>query len=51
MSVQTIINDNMSLEEKLAAIDNAMEQAVANAGTVSGGAVDPAELNMCIGCQ
>lgn len=49
--MNTIINEEMSLDEKLAAIDAAM--AVATVKTqVSGTApVDPADLFMCTGCQ
>lgn len=50
MNASLIITDDMSLEEKLAAIDKAMQQAV-TASSQSGGAVDPAEATMCIGCE
>lgn len=57
MNANTIINDEMSLEEKLAAIDQAManaqeqanEEAAAN-GTFAA-PLDPADLTMCEGCQ
>lgn len=57
MNASTIINDEMTLEEKLAAIDAAMlnaqaladEQASAN-GSISA-PLDPADLTMCEGCQ
>ena len=57
MNASTIINDEMTLEEKLAAIDAAMAnaQAVANDQAVANGSVaaplDPADLTMCEGCQ
>lgn len=48
----------MTLEEKLAAIDQAMaamagqtKQVVADDGTVSNVPLDPADLTMCEGCQ
>jgi hypothetical protein len=57
MNASTIINDQMTLEEKLAAIDAAMsvaqatadDQATAN-GTIAA-PLDPADLTMCEGCQ
>jgi hypothetical protein len=57
MNASTIIDDNMTLEEKLAAIDAAMasaqstadDQARAN-GQVAA-PLDPADLTMCEGCQ
>ena len=57
MNASTIISDDMTLEEKLAAIDAAMAGAVAAAASqtdASGNAMaplDPADLTMCIGCQ
>ena len=56
MNANAIISDEMSLDEKLAAIDAAMASAVANAqATSSNGQVvaplDPADLTMCLGCQ
>lgn len=56
-NANTIINDEMTLEEKLAAIDQAMmnaqeqanEEAAAN-GTVAA-PVDPQDFLMCEGCQ
>ena len=57
MNANQIINDNMTLEEKLSAIDAAMKaaQAVADDQAKSRGTVaapiDPAELTMCEGCQ
>lgn len=52
-----IISDNMTLEEKLAAIDQAMAnaQAQANEDAAANGTfaapLDPADLTMCEGCQ
>jgi len=57
MNASTIINDNMSLEEKLQAISDAMEQAqaAANEEAAARGEVaapiDPADLTQCEGCQ
>lgn len=57
MNASTIINDEMSLEEKLAAIDAAMAaaQAQANEDATASGMIaaplDPADLTMCEGCQ
>jgi len=57
MNASTIINEAMSLEEKLAAIDSAMAAAQAQANedaARSGGfaaPLDPADLTMCEGCQ
>ncbi len=64
MNANAIINEEMSLDEKLAAIDAAMTAAMANAsddaqqGTATGkfataaaAPVDPADMFMCIGCQ
>lgn len=56
MNANAIINDTMSLDEKLAAIDAAMATAVTNAQQTSGsGQVsvesDPADMFMCVGCQ
>jgi hypothetical protein len=57
MNANQILTDDMTLEEKLAAIDlamkNAQEQAneeAAKNGTVAA-PLDPAELTMCEGCQ
>jgi hypothetical protein len=57
MNASTIINDDMTLEEKLAAIDQAMQNAQAQAdedaqanGQISV-PLDPADLTMCEGCQ
>lgn len=57
MNANNIIDDNMTLDEKLAAIDQAMANAQesANEEAASRGQVaaplDPAELTMCEGCQ
>lgn len=57
MNASQILNDDMTLEEKLSAIDAAMaaaqEQAAEEAksrGTVAA-PLDPADLTMCEGCQ
>lgn len=57
MNASQIISDDMTLEEKLAAIDAAMASAQADAQNkaASSGAtfapLDPADLTMCEGCQ
>ena len=57
MNASTIINDNMTLDEKLAAIDAAMAAAQATAddqASQNGGVsapLDPQDLLMCEGCQ
>lgn len=57
MNANTIINDEMSLEEKLEAIELAMKNAQeqANEEAAKNGSVaaplDPADLTMCEGCQ
>lgn len=57
MNASTIINDEMTLEEKLAAIDAAMANAQAQAdeeakqnGQIAA-PIDPADATMCVGCQ
>ena len=57
MNANTIINDDMSLEEKLAAIDQAMKNAQEQAneeaaakGTTAA-PLDPQDLLMCDSCQ
>lgn len=57
MNASTIINDQMTLEEKLAAIDAAMAVAQQQAdedakatGSIAA-PLDPADLTMCEGCQ
>ncbi len=57
MNATTIINDEMTLEEKLAAIDAAMAnaQAVADEQAAASGSIaaplDPASLTICDGCE
>ena len=53
MNANTIINENMTLEEKLAAIDKAMENAQAEVKRSNPHAapLDPADLTTCEGCQ
>ena len=57
MNASQIISDDMTLEEKLAAIDAAMMTAVQSAQQASttddsaAAPVDPADLTMCFGCQ
>lgn len=57
MNASTIISDEMTLEEKLAAIDAAMANAQAQAdedAKASGqiaAPIDPADATMCFGCQ
>lgn len=57
MNANAIITDDMTLEEKLSAIDAAMASAMQQAqdDAKSQGAVvaplDPADLTMCQGCQ
>lgn len=57
MNASQIISDDMTLEEKLSAIEKAMEnaQALANDEAAKKGMVaaplDPADLTMCEGCQ
>lgn len=57
MNANTILNDTMSLDEKLAAIDAAMAAAQQQASEEAGSRglfaapLDPADLTMCEGCQ
>jgi hypothetical protein len=57
MNASTIINDQMTLEEKLAAIDSAMAAAQSKADdqAAASGSVaaplDPASLTICDGCE
>lgn len=55
MNANAIINDEMTLTEKLAAIDAAMANAQAEAvqknGNNASAPLDPADLTMCEGCQ
>ena len=57
MNASAIIDDTMTLEEKLAAIDAAMadaqtqaDQNAAAQGMIAA-PLDPADLTMCEGCQ
>ncbi len=52
MNSNAIINDNMTLEEKLQAISDAMEQAqqAAKNGQVAA-PIDPATFTICDGCE
>ncbi len=57
MNASSIITDDMTLEEKLSAIDAAMQaaQAVANDQAAAAGRVaapiDPASLTICDSCE
>lgn len=57
MNANAIIDDTMTLEEKLAAIDqamkNAQEQANEEAATrgQTAAPIDPASLTICDGCE
>ena len=57
MNASTIINDDMSLEEKLQAISDAIEQAQTTANQqaaargLNAAPVDPASLTICDGCE
>lgn len=57
MNANQIISDEMTLEEKLAAIDAAMAnaQALANEEAAANGQtaapLDPASLTICDGCE
>lgn len=56
MNASQIINDDMTLEEKLKAIADAVEQAQQSTvlATTNGqvfAPVDPADLTICHGCQ
>lgn len=55
MDASKFINDSMSLEEKLAAIDQAMKNGQQEFNRKNGRSidtpVDPADLTMCEGCQ
>lgn len=57
MNANQIISDEMTLEEKLAAIDKAMaaaqelaDEEAASKGTISA-PIDPASLTICDGCE
>ena len=53
MNANDIINDEMTLEEKLEAIDIAMQTAQVNHQKANPVAapLDPADLTQCEGCQ
>ena len=57
MNANNIISDDMTLEEKLSAIDQAMANAQAMAqekASASGASfapLDPADLTICDGCE
>jgi len=53
MNANEVVNDDMTLDEKLAAIDAAMEKAQVEAKKDNPNAapLDPADLTMCEGCQ
>jgi hypothetical protein len=57
MNANTIISDEMTLEEKLDAIEQAMKNAQAQANDeaaangMTAAPIDPADLTMCEGCQ
>lgn len=55
MNASKILSDNMTLEEKLAAIDAAMATAAVDFNRANGrpdnAPVDPGDLTQCEGCQ
>lgn len=53
MNANTIVNDEMTLEEKLKAIDIAMKIANGKytSKNPSAAPIDPADLTQCEGCQ
>lgn len=57
VNANTVIREDMSLDEKLAAIDAMMNDAVLaaqqadNSSSSVSAPVDPADLTMCLGCQ
>lgn len=55
MNANNVINDNMSLDEKLAAIDAAIQVAQTDYNIKNGrpldAPVDPADLTTCEGCE
>jgi hypothetical protein len=56
VNANTIISEEMSLDEKLAAIDAMMASVLTNAQQTSSTSgvvapLDPADLTMCLGCQ
>ena len=51
MNATQIINDSMTLEEKSAAIDSAMQNAIVSTSQSNSVAIDPADLTICLGCE
>jgi len=57
MNANAILNDNMTLEEKLQAISDAMEQAQTAANEKAAqnsqvaAPIDPASMTICDGCE
>jgi len=54
MNASQIISDDMTLEEKLNAIDAAMQAVADEQAKASGGVaapIDPASLTICDGCE
>lgn len=55
MNANSIVTDDMTLEEKLAAIDAAMQTGAVEFNKKNGRAlnapVDPADLTICDGCE
>ena len=53
MNANTIINDSMTLDEKLEAIDRAMQEAITKVKSIEryDVPIDPADLLTCEGCQ
>lgn len=52
MNASEILSDEMTLEEKLAAIDSAMANAVIKARENNPGVpIDPSSLTICDGCE
>lgn len=55
MNANNIIDESMTLEEKLAAIDRAMKIGIEEFNKQNGRAVDapvdPADLTICDGCE
>ncbi|NCO10842.1 hypothetical protein GW930_02975 [Candidatus Saccharibacteria bacterium] len=54
MNANNILTDTMTLDEKLAAIDEAMASAGVQSRQSSNqvlAPLDPADLTMCLGCQ
>ena len=57
MNTSSLLNDDMTLEEKLSAIDQAMKNAQSQANEdaaargTSAAPIDPASLTICDGCE